>query len=318
MRRVPGEEDPPGAEAVREGCAGPEVRGPPDLGDVLRCQVRARGGDLADAVEGQVHRGPLRELGDQLEVVRAGQRADRQVAVVALAARREHVPVVAVQAGDPHVRDQNRVRVHGLAGHADAERAPDGGATAVGGDDVPGAQLGPGREAHAHAEVVLVEPDDLTPELHPPAQLLQPGEEDLLRPPLRHHPRHGERRVRGRLLQLGRVEHPVLAQPLAVLPDHPDRVGPAVREDRVQDAEVLQDLHGARLDALAARPREQSVRLLHDQRVHTPPGEVDAERQTGRARTHDQDIRHDFRGDMCSAHDPLSLTALSAGLRECP
>ncbi len=213
--------------------------------------MRAGGDDLPYAVEGQVGCAVVQDLGDHLEVLGTGQRADREEAVVA--ARREDVPVVAVQAGDTDVGDQDRVRVDGLAGHADAEPAPDHRTTAVGGHDVPGADGGAGREPDRHTVLVLGEAGDLAVEGHPAAQLVEPGPQDLLGAPLRHHPRGAVRRVLG---GLGRVEHALLGDPFAVLPDHPDRVLTTRREDRVQDAEVVEDLHRARLDPLAARAGE--------------------------------------------------------------
>ncbi len=298
MRRVPGEEDPARPEPVGQRRPGPEVGGPADLGHVLGGEVRALGDDLADAVRRGVHLRALREPRHHLEVLRAGQRADGEEADPL--ARREDVPVVPVQAADPDVRHQRRARVDGLAGHADAERAPHRRAAAVRRDQVAGAQ-GPARgEVRGDALRVLCDPGDLVVEGDPAAQFREPRGQDLLRAPLRHHPRPVVRRV---LARLGRLEHVVLTDPLAVPPDHADRVGGAHRVDRVDDAEVVEHLHRAGLEALAPRAREQRAGALQHQRVHPAPGEVDAQGETGGARADDQYIRvqgmrfHDFHGN---------------------
>lgn len=293
MGRVTGEEDPPGAHAVRQGRPGAEVRGPAQLGHGLGGEVRAGGDDLPYALQREVRGRPVRELCHQLEVLRAGERAEREVAV-GVTARREDVPVVPVQAADPDVGHQRRVRVEGLARHADAEQSAHRRAAAVRRDGVPGGDGLARGEFRAHPVRVLCQPYELPAEGHLSSQFRQPRVQDLLRAPLRHHPRLRVRRV---LARLGRVEHPVLAGPPAVLPDHPHRVGAARRADRVQHPQIVEDLHRARLDALAPRAREQRLRPLDDQRVHTAPGEVDAERQAGRARAHHQYVR---------VHDPSS------------
>lgn len=176
------------------------------------------------------------------------ERTDREEAVAPLAGR-EHMPVVAVEAGDAHVRHEHRVRVDGLAGHADAQRAAHGRAAAVGRDGVPRADRVSGGEVRGHRVRVLFDRHQLAAELHPPAEFREPLEQDLLRAPLRHHPRVG---VRGVVTRLRRVEHPVLADPCAVLPDHADGIGATHGVDRVQHAEVVEDLPRARLDPLAA------------------------------------------------------------------
>src|SRR5205085_931682 len=79
----------------------------------------------------------------------------------------------------------------------------------------------------------------------------------------------------------------------------------ARREDRVQDAEVVEDFHRARLDPLAARAGGEPGAALHDQPVHPAPGEVHAEGESGGAGAHDQYVH-------VLGHDPISLTLLSA------
>jgi hypothetical protein len=258
--------------------------------------VRAGGDDLSYALQGGIRGHPVRELRHQLEVLRAGQRAQREEAV-AVPARREDVPVVPVQAADPDVRHQRRVRVDGLARHTDAEQPAYRRAAAVRRDGVPGGDRLTGGELRADPVRGLRQADELPAEGHRPSQLRQPGPEDLLRAPLRHHPRPAVRRV---LALLGRVEHPVLARPPAVLPDHPHRVGAARSADRAEHAQVVEDLHRARLDALAPRTGEQRLRPLDHQRGHATPGEIDAERQTGRARAHHQYVR------VHEGHEPSS------------
>lgn len=286
MRRVAGEEDPAVAETVGQGRPRPEVGDPADLGHVLGGDVRALRDDLADAVRGGVQVRALREPRHHLEVLGAGQGADREQ--VDAVARREDVPVVAVQAADPDVRHQRRARVHGLAGHADAQRAARRRPAAVRRDQVAGAHRPARGEVRGDALRVLRDTDDLVAEGDPAAQFREPRGQDLLRAPLRHHPRPVVRRV---LARLGRVEHVVLADPLAVPPDHADRVGAAHRVERVDDAEVVEDLHGAGLEALAPRAREQLPGALQDQRVHAAPGQLDTEGEPGGAGADDQYVR---------------------------
>ncbi len=285
VRRVPREEDPAGPEGVRQRGPGPEVRGPADLGHVLGGEMGACGHRLPYALRGEVHLGALRELRHHLEVLRARQRADSEVAVAL--GRREDVPVGAVETGDPDVRHQHRLRIDRLPGHPDPQRPTDGRPPAVGRDRVPRPDRLPVRERDGHPVVVLLQRDHLPPEGDPPAQLAQPGVEDLLRPPLRKHARLVVRRVPGRL---GLVEHPVLTHPAPVLPDHPDRIAPARRPDGVEHAQVVEDLHRPRLEPLAARAGEQLLGPLHHQRVHPAPREVHAEGEPGRTRTHDQNV----------------------------
>ncbi|CAM3703237.1 hypothetical protein NORO109296_03895 [Nocardiopsis rhodophaea] len=307
MRRIPGKEDTALAEAVRQGRPRTEVRGPPHLGHVLGRDVGPGGDAHAHAVEGQVHRGAFGELRHELEVGRARERADRHEAL-ALPARWEDMPVAAVQAGDADVGHQHRVRVDRLAGHADTQRPAHRRAAPVGGDHIGGPHIGTVGEARGRPVGVLRQADDLPAEGDAPAELFQPRQQDLLRTPLRHHPRFGGRRV---LCRLGRIEHPVLAHALPVLPDHPDRVGAPGGADRLTDAEVVEDLHGARLDPLAARAGEQRVGPLDDERLHPAPGEVDAQRQTAGTRAHDQYLH------LCH-HAPTLLNAIKLSrLRRC-
>ncbi|AOR32474.1 hypothetical protein BFF78_16630 [Streptomyces fodineus] len=287
MGRVAREQDPPGPEAVREARARPEAGGPAQLRDVLGAQVRVRGHQHADAVQGQVGFGALREAGLQLEVVRAGERAQGDAGAVG---SRERVPVAAVQAGQPYVRNQERRGVDRLAGHADADRAPDHRVSAVRRHDVPRAGGRTVGEPHGHALGVLSQAGHPAPEGNRAARLHQPRVQHLLRAPLRDHPRLGERRA---LVRLDLLEHRLFADPLAVLPDHPRRIGTARRPDRLQYAQVVEDFQGAGLDPLAAGAGEQGPRPLHHQSVHAPAGEVDAEGQAGGARAHDQDIHRE-------------------------
>lgn len=179
------------------------------------------------------------------------------------------------------------MRVDGLAGHADAQRAAHGRAAAVGRDGVPRADRAFGGEVRGHRVRVLFHRHQLTAELHPPAEFREPLEQDLLCAPLRHHPRVG---VRGFVARLGRIEHPVLADPRAVLPDHADGVGATGGVDRVQHTEIVEDLPGARLDPLAARPGEERVGALDDEGVDPAPGEVDGESEAGRSGADDEDL----------------------------
>jgi hypothetical protein len=143
------------------------------------------------------------------------------------------------------------------------------------------------RELHGGARAVLRQARHLASEGHLSAQFREPRVQDFLGPPLGDHPRL---RVRRALVRRHLVEHGLLAGPLAVLPGHPGRVRAARRVDRVENAQVVEDLLGPGLDSLAARSGEQRRRALHHQCLHPAPGEVDAEGESGGARSHDQDI----------------------------
>ncbi len=262
--------------------------------------MRAGGDDLPYAVEGQVGCAVVQDLGDHLEVLGPGQRADREEAVVA--ARREDVPVVAVQAGDTDVGDHDRVRVDGLAGHADAEPASDHRTTAVCGHDVPGADGGAGREPDRHTVLVLGEAGDLAVEGHPAAQLVEPGPQDLLGAPLRHHPR-GRRTASPRWSRPGRTcsaRRPVRrpARPSRPGTRRPPRGSRPGRRGRRRPPSCAA---GSPCRASRGEPGA----ALHDQRVHPAPGEVHAEGESGGAGAHDQYVH-------VLGHDPISLTLLSA------
>lgn len=74
---------------------------------------------------------------------------------------------------------------------------------------------------------------------------------------------------------------------------------------RFQGAEVLQDLQGARLQALAARAGGQGRGAFDEQGVGAAAGEVDREGESGGAGADDQDVG--VRGVSTS----ISLTLLS-------
>ncbi len=134
---------------------------------------------------------------------------------------------------------------------------------------------------------ILGEPGQLGAEHHVTAQLAEPVEQDPLGAPLGQDPGPGIGRVLGRL---GVVEHPVLARAGASLPRHADRRVAAPPHDLLEDAEVVEDLQGPRLDPLAPGTGEQLRRPLDDERAHAAPGEVAGQHQAGGPGAHDQDI----------------------------
>ena len=67
---------------------------------------------------------PGQEDTSRVEPVGQGRARAEVRGQVGAVAGREDVPVVAVQAGDPDLRDQRRVGVDGFPGHVDAEGAP--------------------------------------------------------------------------------------------------------------------------------------------------------------------------------------------------
>lgn len=282
MGGVPGQEDPSVAEPVGERGTRPEVGGPEDLRDVLRVQVRACGDHRAHPVRGGV-RLTLLELRDQLEVPGAGQRAQREEPRVGA----HHVPVEPVERvlGDPDIGHQHRCRVHRLPGHRDGQGPPHGGASAVRRDQVGGADRA-GGQLRGDPVRVLGEPGQRGREHHVAAQFAQPGQQDLLGAPLRHQPRLP---VRLRVRRRRDPEHVVLAHPLTVLPDHPDRRGAPVLADGVADPEVVEDLPGAGLDALAARAGEEGGRLLDEERGDAAPGQVTGQGEAAGTRADDED-----------------------------
>ena len=280
VRGVARQEHPPFTEALGHRRARPEVRCPQDLGDLVGGQMGA-GGDQGTYARGRDVRLAVGDLAHQLEVVRARQRAEGEIAG---AVAGEDVPVEPVKGGDADIGDQYRRRVDVLAGHRDAQRAAHRAAAAVGRDRVGGAHR-PGRQLRAHAVLVLGDPRQGGAEGDAAAELGQPGVQDLLGPPLREQPGLAVRRgIRGP----GALEHVVLALPGAVLPDHPDRGRPARREDRVHHAQVVEDLHGAGLDALASGAGEEGVRLLDDEGAHAAAGQIAGEGEPGGSGPHDQ------------------------------
>lgn len=251
MRGVAREEHAPFAEPVRHGGARPEVRGPQHLGYLVRGQMGADADQLPYA-RGRGVRLALRELAHDLEVVGPRQRTDGEVAG---AAAREDMPVEAVERGDADIGDQHRGRVDALAGHRYGEDGADRAAAAVRRDHVGRAdrrwscRRRPCGELGRHSVRVLAEPRQGRTESDSARELRQARVQDLLGAPLREQPRLAVRRgVRGP----GALEHVVLPLAAAVLPDHADRSLAARGEDRVHDAEVVEDLHRAGLDALAA------------------------------------------------------------------
>lgn len=108
-------------------------------------------------------------------------------------------------------------------------------------------------------------------------------------------------RRRVRPPRAGALEHVVLAASFAVLPEHPDRRPAARVEDRVHDPEVVEDLQGAGLEALAAGAGEEGFGLLHDERADAAACEVTGEGEPGGAGADDEDL---------GVRDPAVLNAV--------
>src|SRR4029079_1099963 len=115
------------------------------------------------------------------------------------------------------------------------------------------------------------------------AKRKKPLAHDLLCPPLRHHPwtvvRFGFRR-------LARVGHSVLTLALAVAQDHADRIRAAGGPDGIDDAEVFEHFHGARLNPLPAGGGRRCILSLDHQWRRPTASQVDTQRQPGWAGTH--------------------------------
>lgn len=283
MGGVARQEDAALAEPVGQRSTRPEVGGPSHLGDVVRVEVGAGGDQSAYALRGGV-RLALLELRRQLEVRRAGQRAEGDETRVA----HQDMPVEPVESvlGDPHIGDQHRRRVHGLTGHRDFECAPDRAPTAVRRDQVGGAHR-TGGQVRRDAFRVLGESGQRGREGDIAAQLAQACQQDLLCAPLRHHPRLP---VRLGLSRRRPAEHVALALAPPVLPDHADRCRAAVRTHGVAHSEIVEDLSRARLDALAARAGEERGRLLDEEGAHAAAGQIAGEREAAGAGADDQHL----------------------------
>ena len=221
-----------------------------------RTPVRARGPAVA-----------LRELAPRAGSLRARQRADREEAVAAVAGGKT-CQLSRSSAGDPDVGHQHRAGSTVSPVIADAERAahrasgrrrrrPRTRARTV----AAGGEARPSRRPRPGSSPVSSRPKATSP----PSSASRASRISWVR-----HcgTIHGSR-VRLGLRRLRPASNmPVLALP-ARRPARPSRPGSraAGRADRVQHAEVVEDLHGARLDALAARAGEQRVRPLDDERV---------------------------------------------------
>ncbi len=323
MRGVAGQEHPALPEPLGERRARPEAGGPVHPAERRLRQVGAGRDGPSHALRRGLGlrvvprsalcpglRAALRaELGEQLERGGARQRAEQERAAGRL---RPDVPVPAVQAVDLQIGDQGRARVYLLARHRDAHRPADGGAAAVGGDQVAGGDgplgaVGAGQPGLDPVRV-LVEAAQRGAEDDLAAEFAQPLVQQLLGAPLREHPDRGERHGRVRGDRPGAPDEVPLALRLAVLPAQHPGVGPTGGMDGGEQAEVLEDLLGPGLESLAARAGEQRPGLLDQQRGDSAPGEVAGEGQAGRAGADDKDLGPG-RGVR---HHELSLTLLSS------
>ena len=78
------------------------------------------------------------------------------------------------------------------------------------------------------------------------------------------------------------------------------RIGAARSDQPVDDAEVFEYFQAARLDALAARTAERAGRGIYQPEGHATTGQIDRQREAGRACSTDQHIRREL------FHVPLS------------
>jgi hypothetical protein len=137
---------------------------------------------------------------------------------------------------------------------------------------------------------VTGEPGDLHAELHPPAQLGEPLRQQFTGAPLRQHP--GVRVGHVRAGVVPGVHAHVVQPPAGQVHAHARVVAPGL-EHPVDQAEVVEDLQGARLQALAARAVEEPRAALDQPVLDAAPGQIAGQRQSGRSGSDDQHVRHD-------------------------
>lgn len=195
------------------------------------------------------------------------------------------MPAVAGQAVDGAVHEDHPVGLVGGAVERDARRLADGAGTAVGADDVPAPQPPPVVQSHRALLLVLGDLDGSDAEVDAYAEALdgfvEEGGGGVLREQ-EHVAVGGAGAFRG-----GGVHVPCLGEGAQVQAHR--RVRAARAECRVGQAEVVQDLQGARLDALGARALEAPPGALHESNGDPPSGQIEREGEPYGAGADDDD-----------------------------
>nr|WP_261325743.1 hypothetical protein [Modestobacter marinus] len=161
---------------------------------------------------------------------------------------------------------------------------------AVAPDDVVGAHdlgwAGGAPERRRDGTLVLCQGHQLAAQLHGSAERGEPVPQQLLRPPLREDDEVG---VRDAGARRSRRDRQVGDQPAPGVQAQP--VGPAAgREHLLRDPQVVEDLQGPRLEALAAGPPVERDRAVDDAAADPAPEQVAGEGQAGRAGSHDEHL----------------------------
>jgi hypothetical protein len=182
--------------------------------------------------------------------------------------------VRAIQTGQLHVGDQQLLLLVGGTEELDAERPAHRALPAVGADQVTRGDHLAGVERDPDLVPVLLDVVDADTELD-----RHPLGEQLGRPPLGDHQHVRVRHLGRRVVQL---VHPPL-HGLAVRPVHPQRrVVAAGGPETLDQAEVVEHLQGARLQALAAGTVERPRRLLEDAERHAVTLQLAGDGEAGR------------------------------------
>jgi len=179
------------------------------------------------------------------------------------------------------VAEQHPQRFVGAALEGDAELLADGARAAVRADQIGGADgLGCvlACQRRGDAVVVLGEADQCRAEFDVHAEFGEPIPQDALGPGLAEHP---EIRVGDRRSRVDRLAHPALGDELSVQVDTHRRCRHPCRVDGIQDAQVVEDLQGPWLDAVATGSGEEHGGPVDDPHRDVPAGEVEGEGQAG-------------------------------------
>src|SRR5215813_6174193 len=263
VRRVPCQEHTPDAVTIDHSHCRPIKRTPRYPFDAMACDLVHRAFDI--------RYDSLRFAG-QLEQCRVWQRAERHHPV---SGEGPEMPVAAVESSDFDVGYQQGLLVDRLALELEAKRFSNYAVAAIASDQEVRFHPFTGRQGGVHAVLILGESDERLAELDLAAEPAQTLAQDGFRARLWHHPQVWVRHALGRLLEWSERAR---SQREGAEMGLEFRVKRTSRENCVDDAEIIQDFEGARLKALAARPREGRGGGLNQTKGDLAAGEINGQR----------------------------------------